>query len=249
MMHTHTAQIDISAPALPADDPAALPLACLAARCAEENERFANDQANDGRHGYELFRRALVGHDPAAWQAIEQVYRPALVRWASTDRLFSRTGEPPESFANQALAQLWRQVSASRFDDFPNLASLLGYLRRSVHHLIIDQLRQRVREQQRADVAGQALLVGQEPASPERRALERMQAGEVWTLVRAHCRNRREEELAYGYLVLEMRPQELLGCCPDEGNVRAIYTRLETLVRRLRRSPALRRRYQEMLAG
>jgi hypothetical protein len=226
--------------------PAALPVDRLADRCAEELADFARQGASDGRHGHQLFRRALVERDPRAWEALAAVYGPCLDRWARAHPLFIRSGEEAAAVANQALAQLWLQVGAARFAAFPTLACLLGYLRRCVDHLVIDAARARARERARA-VALRRALASRGGASATGGALARVEAAELWALVRAQCRGEQEERLAYGALVLGLPPRELLAL--DEGtfgSVAAINAGLTNLRRRLRRSPALRQRLRAL---
>jgi hypothetical protein len=132
---------------------------------------------------------------------------------------------------------------------FPNLSSLLGYLQRCVCNLVIDQARMRAREQQRAQALGQA-LAGRLPSTPQGRALDRVRAEEIWHTVRALCRNEREQCVAYCYLMLGLKPSDILAWYPVEfGTTATINAVLATLLKRLRRNPALRRQYQETLAS
>jgi DNA-directed RNA polymerase specialized sigma24 family protein len=221
----------------------------LSARCAEELARFARRAGGDGRYGHQLFQRALVGRDPDAWAALDRVYRPCLARWARAHPLYAQADEEAEAFANQALAQLWRRVDADRFAAFPSLANLLAYLQRCVHHLVVDAARARARERARAAALGGTLATRPSPTL-EGPALERMAAGELWALVRAHCHGEREARLAWGALVVGLPPRELLAL--DAANfesVAAINAGLANLRRRLRRSPALRQRRHALADG
>jgi DNA-directed RNA polymerase specialized sigma24 family protein len=221
----------------------------LAERCAEEACCDDRRDICDGRAGHQLFRRALVGRDQRAWAALARAYGPALARWARTHRLYAAAGEEAEALANQALARLWRRVGPATFDAFPTLRSLLGYLRRCVHAAVIDAARQRARERRRMQALAET-LASREPWSPPGWALDRAQAGELWTVVRAHCRTAEEELVAYDHLVLGMTPGDLLALHPALfASTRAINAARANLLRRLRRSPALRRERQEIRAS
>jgi hypothetical protein len=201
--------------------------------------------AIDERAGYQLFRSALVQRDQQAWTALERRYREQLARWARSHRLFIHAGEDAEALANQALTKLWLTVGPERFDAFPTLSSLLGYLRRCVQTLVIDEARLRTAEQRRARRMEQALMT--RPAtSPAGEALERARAGELWSEVRRACRDDLEERLAYGYLVLGLKPADLLALTPDlPGGAATINRILARLLRRLRRSQRLRQHWHE----
>lgn len=218
-----------------------MPVRSLEAHCYEETLRYYQHEPCDGRYGYQLFRRALVGRDESAWEALERVYRAQLVRWARSHRLYEQSGEEAEEYANRALENLWRRVGPARFDAFPNLNSILGYLQRSVHNLVIDQARVRTREQQRAQALAEAMMGDLSP-TPQVRALDQVRAGEIWELVQAHCRHEREELVAYCYLVLSLKPSDILALYPAVfGTTATINALLATLLKRLRRSPVLRR--------
>jgi hypothetical protein len=94
---------------------------------------------------------------------IDRHYRPCLVRWVRSHRLYVHAGEEAEALVSQALA---------------TLSSLLGYLPRGLHHLVIDAARARAREQKRARAVA-AALVGQRAPSAQSRALEAARTAEL----------------------------------------------------------------------
>ena len=224
-----------------------MPITALEAHCYEETLRYYQRLPCDGRYGYQLFRRALVTRDPGAWESVGRVYQSQLVRWARSHRLYEQTGEEAEEFANRAFENLWRRVGPARFDAFPNLNSILGYLQRCVQNLVIDQARVRAREQQRTQALADSMLGALAP-SPQGWALDRVRADEIWEAVRAHCRNEREELVAYCYLVLQLKPSDILALYPEQlGATATINALIATLLKRLRRSPALRSQCQDVL--
>lgn len=223
-----------------------LALADLAEQCAAETVRYYRSEAIDGRYGYQLFRRAIVLQDELAWREIERIYRSHLERWARSARLYPYAGEDAEALANRALENLWRRVDPAAFASFPNLSSILGYLQRSVNNLVIDAARTRTREQQRAEALGQS-LIGRIPPSPQGRAFDHVRTSEIWAVVERHCRNEREHQVAYCYLVLGLKPSDILALMPATfTSTVAINATLATLLKRLRRSPAVREQRLEM---
>ena len=204
------------------------------------------ETADDG-DGYQLFRAALVQRDQAAWAAIERRYGAQLARWARGRRLYAQAGEEAEALANQALLRLWLTIGPDRFDAFPTLSSLLAYLRCCVNTLVIDQARLRLAEQRRIERLEQSLAARTAP-SPAAEALERVRAGELWEAVRRECRDELEERLAYGYLMLGLKPSDLLAAMPTlPGGTATINGVLARLLRRLRRSQRLRQQWQPTL--
>lgn len=224
---------------------------CLEERCAEETQRYYHSGIHDSRYGYQLFRLAIVERDHQAWAAIERLYRRQLMRWARGHRLYDQISEEAEALANRALENLWRRVGPTSFDDFNNLSSILGYLQRCVYNLVIDHARSQARERQRTQaLAQEQAMAWPIHPTPQVRALDQVRAGEIWSTVRSLCRNDREVLAAYCYLVLNLKPSDIMACYPVEfGSTAAIHTLLATLLKRLRRSPLLRRECEETLLG
>lgn len=225
-----------------------MPIDQLERHCLEETIRYLAHWHHDDRFGYQLFRRAIVERDQAAWAAIERIYHGQLTRWARAHRLFGQAGEEAEALANRALAYVWQRIDAAGFADFPTLSSLLAYLHRCISSMVVDQVRLRLREQRRAEAMGLAIADAATP-TPQNQALDQARADEIWAMVDQLCRDDQERRLAYCHLVLEMRPAEILACHPDQfDHVGIIYTQLATLLKRLRRNPLLRQQCQETLA-
>jgi hypothetical protein len=99
----------------------------------------------------------------------------------------------------------------------------------------------RLREQQRAEALGQT-LADHAPPSPQGRALDRVQAGEIWAVIQTYCHGERERLVAYCYLMLGLKPSDIQALYPDLfASTTAINSIQATLLKRLRRSPTLRR--------
>jgi hypothetical protein len=210
--------------------------------CADDETRGTRrGEVSDGRYGYELFRRALEEQDQRAWVAVAQIYQGHLVRWARGHRLYRQAGEEAEALANRTLEHLWRWVGPAEFAAFPTLSSLLAYLHRCVGTIVIDHARAHLREQQRVRALQQASM-RQPSSTPHGRALDRATERELWAIVRAHCRDEREEWVAYGTLMLGLKPRHVLALAPDRfASTATVNAVLAMLRRRLRRSAVLRR--------
>ncbi len=91
--------------------------------------------------GYNLFHQAIMKRDASAWDAILTRYRPLMCAWArrcpSNDahRIFC------EDIADEAFTRTWLALTPERFQSFPNLAALIGYLRACVNSAVIDEAR------------------------------------------------------------------------------------------------------------
>src|SRR5262249_9704401 len=91
--------------------------------------------------GYDLFRRAIMEGNEDAWAEIYAHYRPLLMAWSRHSSMRNPAGELCEDIADRALARAWAALSPVRFEQFPNLATLLAYLRTCVTAAVIDSAR------------------------------------------------------------------------------------------------------------
>ncbi len=110
-----------------------------AARCRQESAAPADRR--DPRYCLELFRRAIVGLDGAAWAAIYAQYHALVRHWLggvhNADDLIQET-----------FLRLHRAMTAERFaaGEFPTLGSVLAFLRTTAVNLLINERRRIVRE-------------------------------------------------------------------------------------------------------
>lgn len=183
---------------------------------------------------YALFRRALVQRDRDAWDALYARYENLVAAWARRHPGFLRTGEPVDYFVNRAFEKLLSAVDGEKFSRFPDLPSVLRYLKMCTHSAIVDLVRARRREAFEPPVHAPT-------PDPEAEALERLHRREVWDLVQSLLRDDRERVLVYESFVLGTSPQELRDRRPDLfPTVQEVYLAKRNLLGRLRRDPRVR---------
>src|SRR5215475_430263 len=93
------------------------------------------------REGYELFRRAIVERDEAAWAESAARYRRLMLSWARDSSIRMAVNECYEDIADHALARAWLALSPARFANFPSLGAVLAYLRACVTAAVVDAAR------------------------------------------------------------------------------------------------------------
>jgi hypothetical protein len=225
----------------PAESPLSLPLNLLEARCASETLRFFQHIQSDTSYCYEIFRRALVERDQAAWQSIDTVYAAQISRWVRKHRGFAACGEDEAYFANRALEKFWRAIKPERFSSFPALEHLLTYLQMCVHSAISDHVRQmRQRELERQAVTSHAN--GLVLHSPEVDFDTRARAKMVLEQITGLMQDEKEKIVLQASFVLGLKPAEILQYAPATfENIREIYRIKENILARLRRDPELTR--------
>ncbi len=184
---------------------------------------------------YALFRRALVYGDRDAWRMLYARYENLVAAWARRHPGFLRTGEPAEYFVNRAFEKMLAAVEGDKFSRFPDLPSLLRYLKMCTYSAVLDLVR--TRQRQAFEEPGEV----PHTQDPEAEAIERLHAQEVWDLVQSLLRDERERVLVYESFVMGTRPQELKELRPDLfPTVQEVYLAKRNLLHRLRRDPRVR---------
>ncbi len=68
--------------AVPSEPPLhALSVSALAARCTSEISKYRCGEPYNDQYCVELFRRAMVQHDPLAWEIVQQRFQETMLRW------------------------------------------------------------------------------------------------------------------------------------------------------------------------
>src|SRR5579859_257745 len=177
-----------SAPTVPGSDSYAdtldlsqVSLSTLIRRCTAESEHFFNGQPNDTRYAYEIFRRALVEHNEAAWHYIYMHYSSLVERWVRRCSAFSSSSESSEYFVAAAYVKFWRAITPERFTAFANVAALLQYLHICTSSVVIDN----VRAQNWDTLLPESVLLTDHPAivSSDDEAMERVSREDFWRYV------------------------------------------------------------------
>jgi DNA-directed RNA polymerase specialized sigma24 family protein len=190
---------------------------------------------------YEVFRRAIVQRDSAAWADVAQWYRPLMISWARQRLASVPLEDSCADIADEAFARAWSALASTGADTFPSLATMLGYLRRCVASVTADRLR--------AQSDRFCALTEHEPArqlSPEQEVLVEFNRTEVWALISTHITSSQEEIVVRESLILGLPPRTILERHPDLfEDVAEVYRIKRNLFERLRRDDDLRELYGE----
>jgi DNA-directed RNA polymerase specialized sigma24 family protein len=223
-----------------------LTLAGIAHRCSQETALFFQRQSYDPRYCFELFRRAIVGHDQRAWELIYAQYRPLVAGWVERHSAFPDSGEEAQYFVNRAFEKMWAALNSDKFSRFSDLGSLLRYLQMCVHSVILDQVR--VAERCVVGVQAEGLAAEKSTSGPivEDQALDWVHRQEFWREINARVHNEKERRVVYGSFILALKPRELYARFRETfRDVDEVYRIKENVLARLRRDAGL----QEFLDG
>ncbi len=214
----------------------------LARRARRESERFYRREDYDQRYAYELFRRALVEGDNAAWRCIFEQYAPLVEHWVRRTGAFSVSGETSDYLVGAAFIRFWRAVPPERFDTFPTLAALLNYLRRCAVCVVIDA----ARSQSFAELLPEEQINWnqQRLGHIDDEATARVSREEFWRLIDGMLTGEAERVVVHGSFMLGMKPGEIYARWRHLfASVEEIYTLKRHILTRLRRSPELQQLY------
>lgn len=219
----------------------ALTLAGLSHRCGQETEAFFRRAAYDPAYCYELFRRALLERNQRAYDYLYSQYMPLVAGWVERHPSFPGAGEEVQYFINRAFEKLWHALTAQKFNRFPDLKSVLSYLKLCTHSAIVDHARAR-QHAMLDEEASDATLESQSGASNlEQDTVERTQQQEFWRQINLRLADEKEQVVVFGSFVLAMKPAELQLRYPHLfGDVREVYRTKQNVLDRLRRDPELR---------
>ncbi len=219
--------------------PGQMDLMTLMRRCACESERFYRGQQHDTRYSYELFRRALVERNEAAWEQLYRHYSGLVEGWVRRSGAFTSSGESSEFFVVGAFTKFWRAITPDRFESFPTLASLLHYLQLCATSVVIDS----VRTQSWSEMLPEDMLTpGATPqSSPDEEAVNRVHREEFWRMIDAQLHDEIERVVVYCSFILGLTPRAIFARRGDLFNsVNDVYNVKRNVLGRLGRNTKLR---------
>jgi DNA-directed RNA polymerase specialized sigma24 family protein len=226
----------------PSVDPAALAqmdLATLVRRCAAESERFYRGQQHDTCFSYELFRRALVLRDEAAWEQLYHHYSSLVEGWTRRSGAFTSSGESSEYFVVGAFTKFWRAITPERFAAFPTLASLLQYLQLCATSVVIDS----VRAQSWSEMLPEETISPHHgpQTSPDEEAMSRVDREEFWRFINEQLNSECERVVVYCSFVLGLTPRAIYAKRGELfSSVNDVYNVKRNVLGRLSRNQQLR---------
>lgn len=227
-------------------DPQSLGLQELAQECANQEAlyRKLGDKASDPRFCYELFRRALVQKDEAAWSLIYQQYEPQIVRWIRQNPAFRSTGQDADYFVSEVFAKFWHAVSPQKFSQqLTRLGAILLYLKKCVASTLYSY--QRTLKKESMYVALEQVNIGISNPSSERpveySVLQKVDVEQLWAVIEPLLKNEQEKVVVESAFLLGKKAKQIQAEYPHLfADTKSIYRTKENLLKRFRRNPKLR---------
>lgn len=222
-----------------------LSLASIAQRCQQESERFFHQAENDTRYCYEIFRRAISEQTSDAWSFIYSQYEPLVSSWVEQHTNFASSNEEPAYFVNRAFEKMWSALSAEKFTNFPDLKSLLRYLKLCTHSVIIDYARARDHLRRATPLPADNQDEGSDKygdAGIEADILDELVQKQFWGRIQQRLKSDDEMRVLYYRFALDLMPREICVRFPEEfPDVKEVYKMLQKILDRLGRDPELKK--------
>jgi hypothetical protein len=215
-----------------------LSIADLARRCTDETLRFVRGEPRDDAYCFELFARAVVQRDDAAWAAIMAQYRGIVLASVGQHAASALVHEGDDYWVTQAFARFWSAVGPNRFDRFPDLPALLKYLKLCVHSVLMDELRARRAAPTSIDEVPETTPTQDDD---ERAVMGRLAGQQLWQAVQSELQNQNERIVAQLSFLRGLKPGEIYERHPTRyTDVGDVYRIKRNIVERLRRNPEIR---------
>jgi hypothetical protein len=212
-------------------------IATLVWHCTAENQHFHHGQPSDPSYAYELFRRALVERDEAAWGYLYESYRGVVRRWVRKNAAFEASGERSDTLVGEAFVRFWQAIPPARFAQFPSVNALLHYLQLCAGCVVIDSARATAR----LSFAGVLQLSDASQRTPDEVVLERLWSEELWRHIAQQLNGEAERVVVFDSFVHGLKPRDI---CARRGDlfasVQEVYTVKHNVLARLSRDQGLR---------
>ena len=212
----------------------------LAERCQVESERYRQTRQSDETVCFELFRRALVEHDEAAWRAIYTQYENLVTSWVRA-YASSLPDKEPEDFVNEAFARMWQYgVKPETAEQLDGLGKCLAYLKKCAWSSIEDHRRWQDRDAlPKAEVLDDWLKADGSARSPEDQVERDEFLAELRRALDETLQNNEERLVAEESWVYAQTPRQIQADYPETfATVQEVSQVKRNILRRLQRKLA-----------
>ena len=210
--------------------PKGMSLPMLADRCMSEIKNYRSGEASSDRYCLEIFRRAMLEHDNAAWALLQDSFMGYML---SSFRRHPRRQaashlDSPENYVAEAFRRFWLATVHNQQLEFSTLGAALRYLQMCLDGAIKDTLRAYSRPKEttlpESGIPGEPTM----DDSADARGL--------WEIIEDILTNPRERRVAYLLFQCNLKPREIIRFCPQEfSEVQEIYRLVRNIMEHLQR--------------
>ncbi len=225
-----------------------LSLDALVQEAQQESSRFRRQQPTSGRAAFEIFRRALLLRDDAAWIGLYQLYTPLIKAWLTRHPGVCVQAGELDGLVNETFAKFALALGARKWSRFACTSHLLAYLRCCALSVATDAWRQQQRWRQQAEleaIAYEQSARRQDPREdPAETLMRRQSSHDLWQVAASALKDESERLILEQHYRLGVALREFPARYPERfPTIQNVYRAKESLLHRLRR----RRAVQEAL--
>ncbi len=210
--------------------PKNMSLSALADRCISEITHYRRGEATSDQYCLELFRRAMLYGDNAAWELLVERFHDYMLNSfrRHVRREVAARLDSPENYIARAFERFWLAAVHNQQLEFTTLAAALSYLRNCLNGAILDTLRTYSRSKE---------VTLPEPGYPEEPAVEDHEEDlYMWEIIQSLLASQRERRVAFLLFHCNLKPREIVRHCTQEfADVQEIYRLRRNILERLMR--------------
>ncbi|MFN8490825.1 MAG: hypothetical protein U0350_24750 [Caldilineaceae bacterium] len=205
-----------------------LPLEALEQRCAAETQHYFKQQPSDPQYGHELLRRALLLHDERAWASLYQIYQPLVAGWLRQQLRWAVSELDWQTMLDDTFLRMRGAFARhpEKFNDYPNLNTLLGLLHRCSQRVVQDYVEQAKQQPRLAPLDENVATC---PATDTTNTL-------LWARLEKLLQNEQEQLVVRYLFIEEAKPRHLYADHPhlfhDVNEINTIRERIKVRLRR-----------------
>lgn len=203
----------------------------LVEHCMNELSKYQHGEASNDAYGSELFRRAQLYSDEAAWDGFQKCFTEMALTWLRRHphRELATRMESEENYITLAFERFWLATVHNKKIEFSTLAAALNYLHASLNGALCDAMRTYMRHK---------ALPLPEPSFPEEPFVEdEDESEELLMLLQAMFSSKRERRVVYLLFHCGLKPREIIHECPQEfSDVHEVYRLRRNIIDRLSRN-------------
>ncbi len=199
----------------------------VAQRCQAETQRYLRGEFALDQFCMELFRRALVLRDEAAWTHLYEQYADMVRHWLGTGH---------DAAVSVVFTRFWKAVDAAKFLRFASLAGILQYLKMCARATLLDEARRAAMSPSEQPLDA----ISRHPAATvmvESDVAEQLDAAAFWAEIAGILTDERERTVIELAFVAGLRPREICRLhASDFPDIDEVYRLKRSALDRLRRA-------------
>ena len=203
----------------------------IACHCTCEIEHYRSNESHNDQYYLEMFHRAMVHHEPDAWEFLQQCFSPLVRSWMRNHpqgNLACRF-ELEEHYVATTFTRVWQASMINRLE-FDSLDAALSYLKLSLQGTILDTLRASSQPREVPLPNADSPTI----SSEKQEIKDEYKSSDLWESIKSLLHDDRERRLAYLLFHCGLKPREIVCYYSAEmGDMQEIILLTRNIMERL----------------